>query len=45
MPTTLIRWSQRLLKGLALSLVASLNAKAASLIVGDRPLRKLRNRM
>lgn len=36
MPTTLVLWSQRLLKGLALGLVASLNTQAANLIVGDQ---------
>ncbi len=36
MPTTLVRWSQRLLKGLSLGLLASLNTQAANLIVGDQ---------
>ncbi|RML49332.1 sulfonates ABC-type transport system, periplasmic substrate-binding protein, partial [Pseudomonas syringae pv. pisi] len=35
-PTTLVRWSQRLLKGLSLGLLASLNTQAANLIVGDQ---------
>ncbi|MFA0927087.1 ABC transporter substrate-binding protein [Pseudomonas syringae pv. tagetis] len=35
-PTLIIRWSQRLLTGLALVLVAALNTQAADLIVGDQ---------
>ncbi len=35
-PTTIICWSQRLLTGLALGLVATLNTQAADLIVGDQ---------